>query len=311
MLNRRILRIKAFKTIYSYAENPAMSLKEALSELDASCESTRDLYLYLLSLVPALTSEASGRVSAAMGKFNPSEEELHPNTRFMDNAIARILSEDPDFVKILSRKKLSWDQNDAFLRHLYDTVRSSSYYEAYMSAPRTDLRSDAALWADLFAAELPDNDELAEILEDMSIHWNDDLEYAVNVCCSSFDDLGRGKPWHLPELYLSDSRKGDPDVQSDRDFVRKLTRCAYNGFGRYVGWIQASVPGWDGDRLFAPDVALIVTGLAEAENFPEIPPRVSLNEYVEISKYYGTPKSRQFVNGLLDKLIKSELKLNI
>jgi len=311
MLNRRILRIKAFKALYSYAENPSMTLKEVESELHRSCEATRDLYLYLLAIIGPLTAEAAQRIDVALHKFNPTEEDLHPNTKFAGNSIARILSEDPDFVKAISRRKLSWDQNDAFLRKLYDTLRERPYFQEYLASGKSSLQEDAALWADILSNELPDDEDLAEILEDMSIYWNDDLEYAINVCCRSLEEIGKGRPWSLPELYLSEMRKDKEGVSSDGDFVAKLVRCAYRGFERYADMIKEAVPKWDGDRLFTTDVALIVTGLAEAENFPDIPARVSLNEYVEISKYYGTPKSRQFVNGLLDSLIKNKLSLTL
>lgn len=311
MLNRRILRIKAFKALYSYAENPSMTLKETEGELHRSCEATRDLYLYLLSLSGPLTAEAAQRIEVGLHKFNPTEEDLHPNTKFADNSVARILAEDPDFTKALGRRKLSWEQNDVFIRRLYDTLRERPYFKSYLESGKSSVREDAALWADILSNELPGDEMLAEILEDMSIYWNDDLEYAVNVCCRSLDDLGRGRPWKMPELYLSQMRSDVREASSDADFVAKLVRCAYRGFDRYSGMIREAVPGWDGDRLVTTDVALIVTGLAEAENFPEIPARVTLNEYVEISKYYGTPKSRQFVNGLLDTLIKNQLSLSL
>ena len=109
MLNRRILRIKAFQVLYAAAETPGMSEKEALSILEASCEATRDLYLYMLSIVSPLTAEAKKRIQAAKGKFHPTEEELHPNTKFADNALAPLLENDPDFSKLLEKKKFGWD----------------------------------------------------------------------------------------------------------------------------------------------------------------------------------------------------------
>ena len=108
MLNRRILRIKAFKVLYSYAENRTMTLQEALSALDISCEATRDLYLLLLAVIGPLTAEAARRAEAARHKFNPTEEELHPNLKFVRNALAPLLAEDPDFQKLVERKHLSW-----------------------------------------------------------------------------------------------------------------------------------------------------------------------------------------------------------
>lgn len=288
-----------------------MSLKEAEAELRVSCEAVRDLYLYVLALAAPLTAEALGRIEAARGKFNPTEEELNPNFKFVRNRVAKLLSSDPDFQKVVSRRKLSWDQNDVFVRELYNTLRERDYFVEYMESPESSSKEDAALWARIFSEELPDNPALAEILEDMSIYWNDDLEYAINFACVTLDELGRGRNWNMPELYMSDMRAGEPGVQSDMAFVTKLLRCAFNGCARYKEMIAEAVPQWDGGRLFNTDVALIICGLAEAENFPEIPPKVSLNEYVEISKSYGAPKSRRFVNGLLDSLIKNKLSLSI
>ena len=102
MLNRRILRIKAFKVLYSYAENPSMTLKEAQAQLEMSCRATRSLYLFMLAIIPALTEEARARVEAARAKFNPTEEEKHPNMKFVENSLAPLLAGDPDFQKIIS-----------------------------------------------------------------------------------------------------------------------------------------------------------------------------------------------------------------
>ena len=106
MLNRRILRIKAFKTVYALAENPTMTLPQAQAQLEASCQSTRDLYLFMLALVPALTAHAGSRIEAARHKFHRTEEEANPNMRFVRNSIASILSSDPDFNKLTAKKKL-------------------------------------------------------------------------------------------------------------------------------------------------------------------------------------------------------------
>jgi len=300
MLNRRILRIKAFKVIYTYAENPTLSLKEAEAQLDRSCEATRDLYLFLLSIIPALTAEAKSRIEAAMGKFNPTEEEKHPNMKFAENKIAPLLAEDPDFSKLVSRKKLSWDQYDVLLRHLYDTIKTRDYYAAYMDSGEDSLKEDARLWEKIFENEFEDNAELEDILEDLSIWWNDDLAYSLSWCCRSVNELGKGARWSLPPLYMSELSDKE---ESDKAFVVKLVRKAISGYDAYVDAISKSTPKWDLTRICSTDLALIVAGLAEADVFTNIPSKVTINEYVEISKYYSTPESRAFVNGLLDKLI--------
>ena len=302
MLNRRILRIKAFKAIYSFTENQFASLKDLETQLDRSLESTRDLYLFLLCSVGPISREARERLEAARNKFNPSEEELHPNFKFADNLIAPILEEDPDFQKITQKKKLSWDQYDVLLRNLYDSIRSKDYFKEYLSAGPNTLKDDAELWTKIFEEEYVDSQELADILEDLSIWWNDDLAYALSWCCRTMENLGKGKPWNLPPLFMSDM-DSTGGKESDHDFVVKLLRTAYNGYEKYISMISEVTPKWDRSRICSTDLALIICGLAESEAFANIAPKVTINEFVEISKYYSTPESRAFVNGILDKLI--------
>ena len=195
-----MLRIKAFKILYSYAENRDMTLKEALSALDISCEATRDLYLLMLSIAGPLTAEAARRTEAARLKFNPTEEELHPNLKFVRNALAPLLADDPDFQKLLERKKLSWEQEDAFIHQLYENVKSRPYYAEYMAVPEASLAQDVALFKHIFEEEFEDDGTLAQMLEDRSIYWTDDLAYALNCVIRSLDVIAKTGRWTLPPL---------------------------------------------------------------------------------------------------------------
>lgn len=307
MLNRRILRIKAFKVIYGYAVTGRKSLEDAYVELDQSCQSTRDLYLLMLAVIPPLTQEARSRIEAARSKFNPTAEDLHPNEKFAANALAPLLDGDPDFRKILSRKELGWDRYDIFIRNLYDSVREKPYFTKYMESEERSLAEDCRLFIRIFEEEFVDSEAMERILEEQSLYWNDDLAYSLTWCCRTLEDLARGHRWSLPELYQSDivrRRKPTAVMDSDRDFVRKLLRCALAGYERYFAKVAESVSDWDSDRLFSSDMAIIACAMAELENFPEIPQNVTLNEYIEISKFYCSPKSRGFINGLLDRFIK-------
>jgi N utilization substance protein B len=307
MLNRRILRVKAFKVLYAYAENPDLSLKEALSSLDASCEATRDLYLYMMAAIPALTAEAARRIEAARGKFNPTEEDLHPRMKFVQNGVSALLEQDPDFIRLLEKKKISWANNDALVNSLYETLKTREYFQKYLKADESSLQEDVRLWQRIYQEEFEDNEALAAILEDSSIFWADELAYVLGTCIRSLEEMGRTGRWNLPPLYQSDilAAQGKP-VDSDRDFVHKLVTASYGRMAEYSALVAGSVSKWDQDRLYTTDTVLIVMGLTEAETFPEIPVKVSINEYVEISKFYSTPKSRGFVNGLLDRLIKEK-----
>ncbi len=302
MLNRRILRIKAFKVLYSSVLSGNMSLAQAESQLDVACEAARDLYIYMLGIVSPLTKIARERIEAAKSKFNPTEEERNPNMKFADNALARLLDEDVDFQKLFNKKKYSWSEYDLLLKKIMTSVSTKDYYAEYMASEGTSLKEDCRLFTRIFEEEFVDSEELEQILEEKSLYWNDDLAYSLTWCCNTFKSLAKGERWSLPPLYQSELLKGD-GVESDKLFVRKLLQAAFAGYEKYSAMVAESVAGWEKDRLFSTDVILIVMGLAEAATFQTIPVKVTINEYVEISKFFGTQKSRSFVNGLLDRLI--------
>lgn len=302
MLNRRILRIKAFKVLYSSVLSGNMSLSQAEAQLELSCEAARDLYVYMLGIVSPLTRIAQDRIEAGLSKFNPTEEEKNPNRKFAENSLAVLLDTDEDFQKVFKKKKFDWSQYDLFLKKVMTSVASKEYYAEYMASPARSLAEDCKLFTKIFEEEFVDSEELEKILEDKSLYWNDDLAYSLTWCCKTLKNLAKGESWSLIPLYQSELLKGE-GVESDKYFVRKLLQASFASYEKYSSMVAESVTGWEKERLFSTDVVLIVMGLAEAVTFPTIPVKVTMNEYVEISKFYGTPKSRSFVNGLLDNLI--------
>ena len=302
MLNRRILRIKAFKTLYGSVLSGEMSLQQAEVNLEASCEATRDLYVFMLGVVSPLTQVAKDKIEAAKSKFNPTEQERNPNMKFAENALAVLLDEDVDFQKIFTKKKFSWAQYDLVLKKIYSSIQEKEYFKSYMESPERSLAEDCRLFTKIYEEEFVDCEELENLLEEKSIHWNDDLAYSLTWCCKTLKELAKGGNWSLLPLYQSELLSGD-GVESDKYFVRKLLQASFAGYEKYSAMIAESVAGWEKERLFSTDVVLISMGLAEAVTFPTIPVKVTMNEYVEIAKFYGTPKSRSFVNGLLDKLV--------
>ena len=302
MLNRRILRIKAFKVLYSSILSENVTLAQAESQLELSCEATRDLYIYMLGIVSPLTKIAQDRIESLKAKFNPSEEERNPNMKFAENALAKLLDENEDFQKVFKKKKFDWTQYDLLLKKIMTSIASKDYYAEYMASPERSLAEDCKLFTRIFEEEFVDSEELETLLEEKSLYWNDALAYALTWCCKTFKGFAQGESWSLLPLYQSEILKGE-GVESDKFFVRKLLQAAFAGYERYSAMVAESVSGWEKERLFSTDVVLIVMGLAEVATFPTIPVKVSMNEYVEISKFYGTPKSRSFVNGILDRLV--------
>ena len=170
MLNRRILRIKAFKVLYSSVIAENMSLAEAESQLEISCEATRDLYIYMLGIVSPLTKIARDRIEAAKSKLNPTEEERNPNMKFAENSLASLLDQDADFQKVFKKKKFDWSQYDLFLKKVMTSVASKEYYADYMASPERSLAEDCRLFTRIYEEEFVDSEELEKILEDKSLY---------------------------------------------------------------------------------------------------------------------------------------------
>ena len=302
MLNRRILRIKAFKVLYGSVLADNMSLSQAEAQLELSCEAARDLYIYMLGIVSPLTNIAKERIEAAKLKFNPTEEERNPNMKFAENALARLLDEDVDFQKVFKKKKFDWAQYDLLLKNIMTSISSKEYFAEYMASEKRSLADDCKLFIRIFEEEFVDSKELEMLLEEKSLYWNDDLAYSLTWCCKTLKSIAKGEKWSMLPLYQSEMMSGE-GVESDKFFARKLLQASFAGYQKYSALVADTVVGWEKERLFSTDVVLIVMGLVEAVTFPTIPIKVTMNEYVEISKFYGTPKSRSFVNGILDKLI--------
>ena len=205
---------------------------------------------------------------------------------------------------MFSKKKYSWAQYDLLLKKIMNSVCTKDYYASYMASDERSLAEDCKLFTRIFEEEFVDSTELEQILEEKSLYWNDDLAYALTWCCKTFKSFAKGESWSMLPLYHSEMLSGE-GVESDKYFVRKLLQASVAGYEKYSEMVAEAVVGWEKERLFSTDVILIVMGLAEVATFPSIPVKVSINEYVEISKFFGTVKSRAFVNGILDRLVQN------
>ncbi len=298
MLNRRLLRIKAFKVLFSTWQDGPAALEPARKELLRSCEKTVDLYYFLLNVCGSLKQVASDKIEALRNKFHPTEEERNPNMKFVNNRFFAAVEENAELQKYCSRKGLLWGEYDIFIKKLYASITASDYYAEYMSSKDDSFEADCKFARRIFEEEFEDNSSLDAILEDLSIYWTDDVNYVLNNILYAIDSMVAVGALILPDVFIKDE---------DRDFALKLLEVSLVHYDEYFKLVCESLDNWDSDRLVSTDATLIVMGIAEAVAFPNIPAKVTINEYVEISKFYSTVNSRVFVNGLLDKIIQAKI----
>ena len=197
----------------------------------------------------------------------------------------------------MAARKLGWSKYPELIRTLYNQLAATDYFQAYMSASESSFKADAALLATFFEKELQDCPMLDDVLEEQSILWSDDLPYIVMMILRSLSGL---KPSHT-ELKVPSKFKSDEDPE----FVKTLFEKSLVNYDAYQDYIEKFTANWDVERIVFMDNLIIGTAMAELTSFPSIPVKVTLDEYIEISKYYSTPGSSTFINGVLDKIVES------
>ncbi len=306
MINRVLIRLKIIQIVYSYYQNGSKNLDSAEKELFFSLSKAYDLYNYLLMLMIALTEYARKRIDTAKAKLKPTPEELHPNTRFIDNKFIAQLDVNAQLLEFISNQKRTWANDQDFIKELFDKIAASDLYKEYMASTDDSYAADRDFWRKIYKTFILNDESLDQVLEDQSLYWNDDKEIVdtfVMKTIKRFDEkLGADQPL-LPEF----------KDEEDQEFARRLFRRTILNADYYRHLISENTKNWDLDRIAFMDVIIMQTALAEILSFPNIPVSVSLNEYVEIAKLYSTMKSGSFINGTLDGIVhqlKREGKLN-
>jgi N utilization substance protein B len=294
MISRRLIRIKVFKVLFSRINSGSDSFLAAEKELILSCDKSLELYYFLLSLPAALKNVAEQKIDAGLKKFHPTPQEIDPNRKFVNNRLIALLEDDTDITGFCSKRGLSWREYDSFVKKIYSSVISKEYFSNYMESSESSFEEDMKLITSIFEEELEESDELYTLLEDANLYWTDDLAFIINVITKRLHSLKESSALEHPSVFLK---------SEDKDYAIRLLNVSMIRYAEYTGLMSKYVLNWETDRLAATDLALIVMGIAEAVTFPNIPIKVTINEYVELSKFYSTPNSKVFVNGMLDKIL--------
>ena len=296
MINRVLIRLKIIQLVYAYYQNGSKNLDSAEKELFFSLSKAYDLYNYLLMLMVALTNYAQKRVDAGKAKLAPTSEDLSPNMKFIENKFVAQLEVNKQLLEFISNQKKTWDNDQEFVKELYDKITASDLYKEYMASSDSSYEADRELWRKLYKSFVFNNDSHDQVLEDQSLYWNDDKEIVDTFVLKTIKKFEESKGASQPLL---------PEFKDDEDqeFARRLFRRTILNGDYYRHLISDNTRNWDLDRVAFMDVVIMQCALAEILSFPNIPISVSLNEYVEIAKLYSTAKSGSFINGTLDGIV--------
>lgn len=300
MINRILIRIKVLQIVFAYYQSGEKDLKVVENELLLSLRRSYDLYYYFLLLIIEVTHLQERRIDARKHKLRPTEEDLKPNTRLINNRFAHQLETNEMLLAYVKEHGISWVNENDFIKKVLDLILESELYAEYIANADDTYETDREFWRAVFRKLICGNEELEEALEDISIYWNDDIEIIQTFVLKT---IKRFKEENGSQEELLPMFKDDEDY----DFVIELFRRSLEKEQTYRTWIDKHMKNWESERVANMDLIIMQVALAEIMNFPKIPIKVTLNEYIDAAKYYSTPKSGTFINGVLDSIVK-ELK---
>lgn len=297
MISRRIIRIKVMQSLYAFHSSPDQTINLAEKELFHSIHKSYDLYHWLLQLLVEVHSYANERIELKRQKFIPTAEDLNPNSKFVSNDIILRLAENLTLQDYLEKAKLSWVDHPELIKKLYTELTESDQYIKYMSNNDRSIKEDRDIVEFFYTNIVAPSEDIYQLLEELSIYWNDDLEFVASMVIKTLRKF----------KLTTHETKGLMPLFKDEDdlaFTKKLFRNCVLNSKEYREIITKHLRNWDLDRIAFIDVLIMEMALCEFTNFPSIPTKVSLNEYIDLAKFYSTSKSRTFINGILDKILK-------
>ena len=294
MINRELIRIKIVQLTYAYYQNGNKNIDTAEKELFFSLSKAYDLYNMMLALIVAVSKAANRRLEVGRARAR-RERKPEPSAKFALNRFALQLADNKQLQEFIAEQKYPWDEEPEFVEKLLTQMEQTEFYQEYMASEVDDYDSDRELWRRLYRLLIQDNDDLDALLEEKSLYWNDDKQVVDSFVLKTikrFDEKNGPKQELLPEY----------DSEEERDYARKLFRATILNADEYQRCMSDASRNWDFSRLAFMDVVIMQIAIAEMLTFPSIPLSVTINEFVELSKIYSTPRSYGYVNGMLDAI---------
>lgn len=301
MISRRLLRIKCLKSLYSYIQSDDEIAKNAEKTLLFSIGKSYDLYHLLLRLIVDVADIEEMIIEQRKKKLRPTEEDLNPIMHLVENRVINQLRYSPALNRHLKKNNLGWGIADDLLRKLHANMIEREYFQEYISLESPTYADDMKLVVSFYKNEIEDFEYIYEILDDMSIFWMDEIELVASSVIKTI------KKFKYENVLEEKSNKDIPLLPlykdtSDLIFAKKLVNESLSSYETNMPFIDKYTKNWDVDRLAFIDRILIHMALAEIKKFEDLPISITLNEYIELAKFYSTPQSSHFINGILDKM---------
>jgi len=300
MINRRHIRVKVMQSVYAMIKSYDDDVLKEEKFIKYSIKRMFDLYVLLLDLLVEVQKLAEEKQEISKKKYLATEEDLSPNRKFVENKLIKKIAESSSLTLYKEAQNLdNWSKDDEYIKIIWDLLQNSDIFSGYLNSSDDSFNSDKDFVVTFFKEIVAPNSKLAEYFEGENITWVDDIPFVNTWVVRSLTKQKSANAFKLGSLYKN---------QDDQDFVTDLFKKVILNHHSFENDIKIHTPNWETDRIADMDMILIKMGVCEFLNFPFIPTKVSINEYIEIAKDYSSEKSGYFVNGVLDKLSREFLK---
>jgi N utilization substance protein B len=302
MLYRRHLRIKVLQALYAWYISNSDDLNLGEKELQRSIHKLYELFVFQLSFLVEVKQFAARRIDENKKKFYPTDEDLNPRLKFLDNKVNSALEKNLDLQKKSELFKVNWHEEQYLVRKFYKKLRKSLFYEKYMSNERSTLEEDRMLYIKIVDQLLSDNELLRAYYEEKSVYFTDGYDLVILMLIKFFETFSRKftENASLPGIFKDE--RGQPD--DDLAFLLGLYRKTILRDAENTAILRSKTSSWDYERIPLMDIILLKMAIIELQEMKTVPVKVTLNEYIELAKYFSAAKSKTFVNGVLDRLIR-------
>lgn len=296
MLNRRHLRIKVLQVLYAYFQSNENDFKVIEKELMNSIERIYDIYLYVLLAFEELKDVEEQKIAESKLKSRTT------NDRFVQNKVIALITENTELREASEKNKVNWigDEHREMFKKIMLQIRESELFFNYMQSETNTFEEDKNFVIALFKAEIANSQLIYNFFEEKSIHWLDDIDLACGMALKTIKQTTEDGAITIHPLFK--------DPEDEIPFVKTLLRKTIANDQENILLIDELTKNWELDRIAKMDIILMKMAITELQEFNNIPKKVTLNEYIEISKFYSTPKSSGFINGILDKAIDRLIK---
>lgn len=295
MLSRRLIRIKTIKSLYSHICSSESSLIKSEKEYRYNLKKCYELYLSMFGVIVEVSDYAQKRIDIGLAKLRPTELEKNPNRRFVENRLVELIRTSDNLSDCIVREKASMKLDEMVIKDLYSKMIDAPYFKAYMSSPKSDFAADRKMVLDFYRNHIEDNEEFEEAIEEISIFWSDDINFVLGHVIASLSSVQeQDEDIEILPMYKNDD---------DRQYAETLYRKSLVKSTEHFEYVEKIAQNWDFDRIALMDKIIMLAAITELIEFPSIPVKVTMDEFIEISKYYSTSGSSTFVNGIIDKAI--------